>query len=228
MAEVTAKMVKSLRDRTSAGMMDCKNALVEAGGDEEAAVEIIQKKGLAKAAKRAGAIAAEGKIHAYIHPGDRLGVLVEVNCQTDFVARNEDFQGFVNLVGLQIASMTPEYVSREDIPEEDKKQQEVLFRGQLAEEEAQSGKKRPEQAIGKIIEGKLNKWMTEACLLEQPSVEDEGGKKTIGDVQTELSAKIGEKIAIRRFVRFELGEGIEKKKVDLAADVAETLEKAKG
>lgn len=226
MAEVNAQMVKSLRDRTGAGMMDCKNALVEASGDEEKAVEIIQKKGLAKAAKKAGAIAAEGKIHAYVHPGDRLGVLVEVNCQTDFVARNEDFQAFVSLVGLQIASMSPEYVRREDISADALDRQKRLYGDQIAEEDARTGKKRPEQAVEKIIEGKLNKWMTEVCLLEQASIEDEASKKTIGDVQNELSAKIGEKIAIRRFVRMELGEGIEKKKVDLAADVAETLKSA--
>ena len=226
MAEVNAQMVKSLRDRTGAGMMDCKNALVEASGDEDKAVEIIQKKGLAKAAKKAGAIAAEGKIHAYIHPGDRLGVLVEINCQTDFVARNEDFQAFVSLVGLQIASMSPEYVRREDIPADALDRQKRLYRDQIAEEDARTGKKRPDQAVEKIIEGKLNKWMTEVCLLEQASIEDESSKKTIGDVQNELSAKIGEKIAVRRFVRMELGEGIEKKKVDLAADVAETLKSA--
>jgi len=226
MAEVNAQMVKSLRSRTGAGMMDCKNALVEAAGDEDKAVEIIQKKGLAKAAKKAGAIAAEGKVHAYIHPGDRIGVLVEVNCQTDFVARNEDFQRLVDLIGLQIASMSPEYVRREDIPADALDRQKRLYQEQIAEEDERTGKKRPEQAVGKIVEGKLNKWMTETCLLEQPSIEDEGGKKTIGEVQNELSAKIGEKIAVRRFVRFELGEGIEKKKVDLAADVAETLKSA--
>ncbi len=225
MAEVTAQMVKALRDRTGAGMMDCKNALVEAAGNEDAAVDIIQKKGLAKAAKKAGAIAAEGKVHAYMHPGDRLGVLVEVNCQTDFVARNEDFKAFVDLVGMQIASMSPEYVRREDISAEVIAKQKELYRGQIAEEEERTGKKRPEQAVEKIIEGKLNKWMTEVCLLEQPSIEEESAKP-VGDIQNDLSAKLGEKIAVRRFVRFELGEGIEKKKSDLAADVAETLKSA--
>jgi elongation factor Ts len=222
MTEVNAQMVKSLRTRTGAGMMDCKNALIETDGDEDKAVELIQKKGLAKAAKKAGAIAAEGMIHAYIHPGSRLGVLVEVNCQTDFVARNEEFKAFVESVGMQIASMSPEFVRREDVGEAEIAGKRRFFQEQLEEEEKQSGKKRPEAAISKIIEGKLGKWLSEACLVEQASVQDESGK-TFQQLTDELSAKIGEKIHIRRFVRFELGEGIEKKKVDLAADVAATL-----
>lgn len=221
MAEISAGMVKQLRDRTGAGMMDCKNALVEAAGDEEKAVDIIQKKGLAKAAKKAGAIAAEGVIHAYIHPGSRLGVLVEINCQTDFVARNEDFKQFVEDVGLQIASMTPQFVRREDISDTDVQRQREIFLAQMAEEEAQTGKKRPPEANQKIIDGKINKWMGEVCLVDQISIRT--GEKTIQQQSDELSAKIGEKISVRRFVRFELGEGIEKKKVDLAAEVAEAL-----
>jgi elongation factor Ts len=223
MAQISAQMVKSLRDRTGAGMMDCKKALEETQGDEEAAVEVIQKKGLAKAAKKAGAIAAEGRIHAYIHPGSRLGVLVEVNSQTDFVARNEEFQAFVEMVGMQIASMTPEYVRREDITDEMVAKKKKFFEEQLAEEDAASGKSRPAAALGKIVDGKLEKWKTEVCLVDQPSVQDEGGR-TVGQICDALSAKIGEKIAVRRFVRYELGEGIEKKKSDLAADVAAALE----
>jgi len=223
MAEINAKMVKSLRDRTGAGMMDCKNALTEAGGDEEKAVAIIQKKGLAKAAKRAGAIAAEGVIHSYIHAGSRIGVLVEVNCQTDFVARAPEFLEFVNAVGLQIASMTPTYVRRADIPEADLAAQKVIFKGQMDEEAAQSGKKRPDDVVEKILVGKLDKWQAEICLDEQASVADEEGR-TIGSMAEALTAKLGEKIAVRRFVRYELGEGIEKKKADLAADVAEALQ----
>lgn len=224
MAAITAQMVKALRDRTGAGMMDCKNALEEAGGDEEKAVEIIQKKGLAKAAKKAAAIAAEGVIHAYIHPGSRLGVLVEVNCQTDFVARNEEFKRFVEEVGLQIASSAPLYVRRSEIPAEDLARQESIFRGQIEEEEKKTGKKKPEAAIAKIVEGKLNKWFSEVCLEEQPLVTREE-EKTVGQVCEELTARIGEKIAVRRFARFELGEGIQVEKKDLAADVAETLAK---
>ena len=224
MANISAQDVKVLRERTGAGMMDCKNALVEAEGDQEQAVEIIQKKGLAKAAKKAGAIAAEGVIHAYIHAGSRIGVLVEVNCQTDFVARNEDFVAFVNEVGLQIASSSPIYVRRGEVPAADIESQTRLFSGQLEEEEKQTGKKRPEQAIAKIIEGKLNKWLTEACLDEQELVTRDD-KKTVGQASDELAARLGEKIAVRRFVRYELGEGIEVVKKDLAADVAETLAK---
>jgi elongation factor Ts len=226
MSQVTAPMVKALRDRTGAGMMDCKNALLESGGDEEKAVELIQKRGLAKAAKKAGAIAAEGVVHGYIHPGNRVGVLLEVNCQTDFVARNEEFRSFVEGVAMQIASMTPLFVRREDIGADEQQRQREIFKGQLAEEEAKSGKERPAQAKEQIVDGKLGKWMAEACLVEQPYIMDESGKKTVQQVTDELAAKIGERITIRRFTRYELGEGIEKKKQDLAADVAETLKGA--
>lgn len=222
MVQVTATMVKELRERTGAGMMDCKNALVEAGGDDAKAAELIQKKGLAKAAKRAGAIAAEGVVYSYIHPGNRVGVLVETNCQTDFVARGEDFRAFVDDTALQIASMSPEYVRREDIPAEEISRQQQIFTAQIQEEDVKNGKNRPESAIAKIVEGKLNKWMQEGCLMEQPSIRNEEGK-TIQQLADELSAKTGEKIAVRRFVRYELGEGIEKKQNDLAAEVAETL-----
>lgn len=221
MAEISAALVKQLRDRTGAGMMDCKNALVETAGDEEKAVEVIQKRGLAKVAKKAGAIAAEGAIHAYIHPGSRLGVLAEINCQTDFVARGEDFRGFVDDVGLQIASMSPLFVRREEIPAEEIEHQRAIFKGQMEEEEQKTGKKRPPEAVSKILEGKLDKWKTEVCLVEQLSVRDQ--ERTIQQLCDALSSKTGEKISIRRFVRFSLGEGIEKKKSDLAADVAEAL-----
>ncbi|MEC7518885.1 MAG: translation elongation factor Ts [Myxococcota bacterium] len=224
MANVTAQDVKALRDRTGAGMMDCKNALVEAEGDQEKALEIIQKKGLAKAAKKAGAIAAEGVIHAYIHAGSRIGVLVEVNCQTDFVARNEEFKAFVDEIGLQIASSSPLYVRETEIPEEDVSKQTNIFKGQLEEEEKQTGKKRPEQAVAKIIEGKLAKWKKEVCLEDQELVTRED-KTTVAKASENLTVKLGEKIAVRRFTRYELGEGIEVQKKDLAADVAETLAK---
>jgi elongation factor Ts len=219
---ISAQMVKALRDRTGAGMMDCKNALEEVGGDEEKAVDLIQKKGLAKVAKKAGAIAAEGVIHAYIHAGSRIGVLVEVNCQTDFVARSPEFLEFVNGVGLQIASMNPQFVRRADITAEATQKQKEIFLGQMDEEEAQSGKKRPAEVKEKIVGGKIDKWQAENCLDEQPAVISEEGK-TIAQLAEALSAKIGEKIAVRRFVRYELGEGIEKKKSDFAAEIAETL-----
>jgi len=161
MSKITAQMVKALRDRTGAGMMACKEALEEVGGDEEKAVELIQKKGLAKVAKKAGAIAAEGLIHSYIHGAGRIGVLVEVNCQTDFVARNEEFRAFVDEVAMQIASASPEYVRREEIPAEAVEKKRAFFREQLEEEDRQSGKSRPAEALDKIVEGKLNKWFKE-------------------------------------------------------------------
>ncbi len=222
MTQISAAMVKQLRDRTGAGMMDCKHALVETSGDQDKAVEIIQKKGLAKAAKKAGAIAAEGVVNSYIHPGSRVGVLVEVNCQTDFVSRNEAFQEFVEDVALQIASMSPLYVRREEVPTADVERQKQIFQAQLSEEDAKSGKARPAQAVEKILEGKLNKWFAEVCLMEQAEIRD--SKMSLQQRIDELAAKIGEKIVIRRFARFELGEGIERKSADLAAEVAQVLQ----
>jgi elongation factor Ts len=212
MAEISSSMVKEVRERSGAGMMDCKNALVEAAGDVEKALEIIQKKGLAKAVKKAGRVASEGLIQSYIHAGGRIGVLLEVNCETDFVSRNEDFKKFCDDVAMQIAGMNAQYVRREEIPESAKAKQMEIFEAQLKEE----GK--PQQAWPKIIEGKLSKWMQEICLVDQESFTVPG--KTIEQLRSELVAKIGENITVRRFVRWELGEGIEKKKEDYAAEVA--------
>jgi elongation factor Ts len=221
MANVTMDLIKELRQRTGAGIADCKAALQESDADMEKAIEYIQKKGLAKAAKRAGAIAAEGAIHAYIHAGSRLGVLVEVNCQTDFVARSEDFKGFCDQVGLQIASMGPQFVRREEVPAAQLEKQREIFKGQMDEEVANGGKAKPAEVAAKILDGKLDKWLAEVSLVEQVSVVD--GEKTIQQLADALSAKLGEKIAVRRFIRYELGEGIEKQKADLAADVAAAL-----
>jgi elongation factor Ts len=217
MPEITATMVKELRERTGAGIMDCKTALQESGGDAEKAIEHIKKKGLAKAAKKAGAIAAEGVIHAYVHPGSRIGVLCEINCQTDFVARSEDFKQFVTLTGMQIAAMSAQYVRRDEVPAADIEKQLEIFRAQTDEESKQTGKTRPAAVIDKIVAGKIDKWLAEVCLEEQLSVTD--GEKTIAGLAAELSGKLGEKIAVRRFARYELGEGIDKKQADLAADV---------
>lgn len=214
-------MVKSLRDRTGAGMMACRDALRETEGDEEKAIEIIQKKGLSKVAKKAGAIAGDGLVHAYIHGGGRVGVLIEVNCQTDFVARNEDFKQFVEETAMQVAAEAPLFVSEDDIPDNEILARRAIFRGQLDEEAKATGKEKPAAAIEKIVEGKLAKWKKEACLLDQVSIM--GDEKTIRQRVDELSAKIGEKISVRRFTRYELGEGIEKKKSDLAAEVTEAL-----
>lgn len=219
---ISATQVKSLRDRTGAGISDCKNALVEVDGDEEKAIEIIQKKGLARVAKKAGAIAAEGLIHSYIHAGSRVGVLLEVNCQTDFVARNEEFKQFVEELAMHIASEKPEVVREDEISAELVEKQKRIFFGQMEEEAKATGKEKPAAALEKIIEGKLAKWRREICLVDQNFIMAEG-KTTVSSVLDTLSAKIGEKLNIRRFMRYELGEGIEKKSVDLAADVAATL-----
>jgi elongation factor Ts len=221
MADVSMEKVKELRQRTGAGIMDCKVALQESASDMDKAIEYIQKKGLAKAAKKAGAIAAEGAVHAYVHAGSRLGVLVEVNCQTDFVARSEDFKSYLELVGLQIASMGPLFVRREDVPPAQLQKQREIFEGQMDEELKQGGKKKPAEVVAKILDGKIDKWLSETCLVEQVSVV--GGEQTIQQLADALTAKLGEKIAVRRFVRYELGEGIEKQKSDLAADVAAAI-----
>jgi len=210
--EITATLIKDLRERTGAGMSDCKKALTEVGGDMEKAIDYLRTKGLAKAAKKAGREATEGAVVSYIHGGGRIGVLVEVNCETDFVARNEDFQAFTREVALQIAAMNPQFVRREEVS------QDVIDheREILVAKAKETGK--PEPVVQKMVDGQISKWLKEICLLDQAWVKDPD--KTIDQVQQELIAKIGENIKIRRFVRFELGEGLEKKKDDFAAEVA--------
>ncbi len=208
---ITAVMVKELREKTGAGMMDCKKALVETEGDIDKAVEVLREEGLAAVAKRAGKVAAEGLIEAYIHRG-RIGVLVEVNSETDFVAKNQEFKEFVRDVALQIAAMNPQYVSREDIEDEIIEKEKGILRRQALNE----GK--PEKIAEKIVEGRINKFFEEVCLLEQPFVKD--SDVTVGDLLTGLISKIGENISIRRFTRYEVGEGIEKKEEDFAEEVA--------
>jgi elongation factor Ts len=210
--EVTATLIKDLRERTGAGMADCKKALVEASGDMEKAIDYLRAKGLSKAAKKAGREATEGSVVSYIHAGGRIGVLVEINCETDFVARNEDFQGFTRDVAMQIAAMSPLFVNKDEVSEDViAREREVL----LAKAK-ETGK--PEPVIQKMVDGQISKWTKEICLLDQNFVKNPD--KTINDLQQELIAKIGENIKIRRFVRFELGEGLEKKKSDFAAEVA--------
>jgi elongation factor Ts len=222
MANVTMDQIKMLRERTGAGISACKEALVEAEGNDDKAHEIIEKKGLARVAKKAGAIAAEGVIHSYIHAGSRIGVLLELNCQTDFVARNEDFKALADNIAMQIASMNAEFVRREDIPAEAIAKKREIFAAQMEEEAQTTGKRKPPEAIGKILDGKVEKWMKDVCLTEQEFfISDD--KETIQQLCDKLSAKIGEKISVRRFVRYELGEGIEKKTVDFAAEVAEAI-----
>ncbi len=212
MAEVTATLIKDLRERTGAGMADCKKALVEVDGDVDKAIDYLRAKGLAKAAKKAGREATEGAVVSYIHGGGRIGVLVEINCETDFVGKNDDFQAFARDVAIQIAAMNPQFVSKDEVPADVIEKERAV----LVAKAKESGK--PEPVAQKMVEGQISKWMKEICLLDQGFVKDPD--KTISVVLQELVAKIGENIKIRRFTRFELGEGLEKKKNDFAAEVA--------
>ncbi len=198
MAEITAGLVKDLREKTGAGMMDCKNALVEAGGDMEKAIEILRKKGIARATKKAERAANEGRIEAYIHPGSKLGVLVEINCETDFVANTDDFQSFAHDIAMQIAASAPLYVRREEVD------QEVVDREMEIYKEQARAQGKPENILEKIASGKIDKFYSEICLLEQPFVKDP--EKTINDLVTDTIAKLGENMSIRRFTRFKVGE----------------------
>ncbi|HYQ80895.1 MAG TPA: translation elongation factor Ts [Anaeromyxobacteraceae bacterium] len=212
MAEITAKMVQELREKTGAGMMDCKKALTECGGDLGKAEETLRKKGLAAAQKKAGRVAAEGAVGSYVHLGGKIGVLVEVNCETDFVARTEAFQGLVKDLAMHVAAMAPLYVRREEVPPEVVQKELEIAKGQAREQ------KKPEAIIEKIAAGKVEKFYEQTCLLEQPFVKDD--KKKVQDVMNEAVAKIGENIQVRRFARFVCGEGLEKKSEDYAAEVA--------
>jgi len=214
MSEISAVMIKDLRERTGAGMADCKKALQEVEGDLDKAIDYLRKKGLAKAAKKAGREATEGAVVSYIHGGGRIGVLVEINCETDFVARNEDFQGFTRDVAMQIAAMSPQFVRKDEVTDDVVAHEREVLLAKAKE----SGK--PEPVVQKMVEGQISKWIKEICLLDQAFVKNPD--KTIDQLQQELIAKIGENIKIRRFVRFELGEGLEKKKDDFAAEVAKT------
>jgi elongation factor Ts len=196
----SAQHVKELRDRTGAGVMDCKEALQETRGDLERAVEYLRKKGLAQAAKRAHREAKEGVVGAYIHPGAKLGVLVEVDCETDFVAKTPAFQELVKALGMQIAAANPQYVSREDVPGAVLEKEREIYRVQLADQ------KKPPQVVDKIIEGKLEKFFSEQCLLEQPFVKDASGKTRVKDLVDGVNAQTKERVVVRRFARFQVGE----------------------
>jgi len=199
---ISAEMVKELREKTGAGMMDCKKALEDANGDMEKAIELLRERGLAKAAKKASRVAAEGIVESYIHGNGRIGVLVEINCETDFVARNEEFRQFAKDIAMQIAAANPKYVSREEVPQDVIEKEKAILRQQALNE----GK--PENVVDRIVEGRLEKFFEEVCLLEQPWIKNPDMK--IKDLLAEKIAKIGENIVIRRFARFERGEGIEK------------------
>ena len=206
---ITAEMVKTLREMTGAGMMDCKKALGETNGDMEKAVDFLREKGLAAAAKKSGRIATEGLVESYIHAGGRIGVLVEVNCETDFVAKNADFQALVKDIAMQIAAANPLYIRREEVPAEIVEHEREILRAQAINE----GK--PANIAEKMVEGRVEKYYKEVCLLDQIYIKD--GDLTISDIIKANIAKIGENISVRRFVRYQLGEGLEKK-VDNFAD----------
>ena len=212
MSEISTQMIKDLRERTQAGMSDCKKALQECGGDMEKAVEYLRKKGVAQAAKKATRIAAEGVVAGYTH-GSRIGVLVEVNCEPDFVSRNADFQAFAREVAMQVAAMSPQYVSQDEIPAA-VIEQERSIRLELARQQ-----NKPEPVLQKIVEGQMGKWFKEVCLLDQIWMRDSEGKKDIRGLLTDLIGKIGENIKIRRFVRYEVGEGLAKRTDDFVEEV---------
>ena len=211
MAQITAGLVKELRERTGAGMMDCKKALTETDGDIDKAIDFLREKGLAAAAKKAGRVAAEGLVYSYIHGGGRIGVLVEVNCETDFVAKTEQFQTLVKDVAMHIAAANPSYLTRDEVPTTELDHEKEV----LSEQARNEGK--PEKIIEKMVAGRIEKYYKEVCLLDQPFVKDPD--KTISQLVTESIAQIGENISVRRFARYQLGEGIEKKKEDFAAEV---------
>ena len=219
MAEITAAAVKQLREKTGAGMMECKNALVETEGNEDKAIEFLRKRGLASAKKREGRIAAEGIVGQYIHMGGKVGVLVEVNCETDFVARGDEFQQLVKDVAMHIAAAEPRYVSREDVPADALDKEREIARAQAKNDPKNANK--PDQVIEKIVDGRLNKFYEEAVLLDQPFVKDSA--KTVGELVTEKVAKTGEKITIRRFTRYKMGEGLDKRPDDFGGEVASLI-----
>ena len=208
---ITATLVKELRDMTGAGMMDAKKALVETDGNIDKAVDLLREKGLAAAAKKAGRVAAEGLVEAYIHGGGRIGILVEVNCETDFVAKTDAFKELVQDIAMHIAATNPSYLKREEVPTAELEHEQAV----LAEQARNEGK--PEKIIEKMVAGRIEKYYKEVCLMEQTFVKDPD--KTISDLITESIAKIGENISIRRFTRYQLGEGIEKKEENFAEEV---------
>ena len=216
MAEVSAAAVKALREKTGAGMMECKKALIEANGNEERANEILRERGLASAKKKEGRVAAEGVVGSYIHMGGKVGVLVEVNCETDFVARGEEFQQLVKDIAMHIAAAEPRYVSREEVTADVLDKERDIARAQAKNDPKNASK--PDQVIDKIVEGRLNKFDEEFVLLDQPFIKEPA--QTVGEMVTEKVAKTGEKITIRRFARYKMGEGLAKRGDDFQDEVA--------
>ncbi|ERJ84153.1 translation elongation factor Ts [Peptostreptococcaceae bacterium oral taxon 113 str. W5053] len=220
---ISAAMVKELREMTGAGMMDCKKALTETNGDFDKAVDFLREKGLAGAQKKSGRIAAEGIVESYIH-GGRIGVLIEVNSETDFVAKNEEFKSFVKDMAMQVAASKPRYVTKEEVPQEDiDKERAFLIHQAMMENEGKNMDEAKSRMIAeKKVEGRMEKFYEEYCLLDQPFIREP--KMTVNEILTNLIAKIGENIKIRRFVRFEVGEGLEKRNEDFAAEVSKQME----
>lgn len=214
---VNASTVKELRERTGAGMMDCKRVLVETDGDIEKSIEILREKGLAAAAKKAGRIASEGIVESYIHGGGRIGVLIEVNAETDFVAKNTEFKAFVRDMAMQVAATNPLYVSRDQVDQTVIEKEKEIFRHQALNE----GK--PEKIVDKMVEGRVEKYYKEICLLEQPFVKDTN--MTVQDLLNSMISKIGENMSIRRFIRYELGEGLQKKEDNFVEEVMSQMKK---
>jgi elongation factor Ts len=216
MADITASAVKSLREKTGAGMMECKAALTEANGNEEQAIEILRKKGIATAGKKEGRVTAEGAVGSYIHLGGKVGVMVEINCETDFVARGEEFQQLVKDIAMHIAASDPKYLNRTEVPAEALDKEREILLSQLKNDPKNASK--PEDVLNKIIEGRVGKFYEENVLLDQAFVKDPS--KTVGELVTEKIASIKENITVRRFTRYKMGEGIEKKSDDFALEVA--------
>src|SRR5205814_650917 len=216
MADITAAQIKALREKTGAGMMGCKKALTESGANEERAIEILRERGLASAKKKEGRVAAEGVVGSYIHMGGKVGVLVEVNCETDFVARGEEFQQLVKDVAMHIAAAEPRFVSRDEVAVETLDKEREIARAQAKNDPKNANK--PDQVIDKIVEGRLNKFFEEFVLLDQPFIKDPA--QTVGELVTEKIAKTGEKVTIRRFSRYKMGEGLSKREDDFGDEVA--------
>jgi elongation factor Ts len=216
MADITAAGIKALREKTGAGMMECKKALTEAAGNEERAIEILRERGLASAKKKEGRVAAEGVVGSYIHMGGKVGVLVEVNCETDFAARSEEFQQLVKDTAMHIAAAEPRFIYREEISEDVLQKERDIARAQAKNDPKNANK--PDQVIDKIVEGRLNKFYEEVVLLDQPFIKDPA--KTISELVKDKIAKIGESITIRRFARYKMGEGLSKRDDDFGDEVA--------
>lgn len=212
---VTLDMIKEIREKTGSGMMDCKKALTEADGDMEKAIKWLREKGIATAEKKSSRIAAEGIVESYIHMGGRVGVLIEVNIETDFAAKNEDFRTFVKELGMQIAAMNPRWVSKEEVPADALEKEREIVRNQALNE----GK--PEKIVDKIVEGRLSKFYDENCLLEQSFIKDDS--KKVREVLTQMIASIGENITVRRFTRYEMGEGLQKREENFADEVMKQI-----